>query len=153
MTTDSLYLYIPNLILSAETQVMFNEATQKNCKISFDEWYLKIRLLSDLLVQQEVGSAQQENSPKYMISVHQIRLRANTSHKKINIAIFDNLDLRKYYVEIAGQRYPRDSVLINYEKNDFIQEYKTLKLFFKGYIGEPFLNPPIISRHENKIPY
>ena len=28
-TTNNLYLYVPNLIPSAETQIMFNEATQK----------------------------------------------------------------------------------------------------------------------------
>ena len=30
VTINSLYLYIPNLIPSVETQVMFNEATQNN---------------------------------------------------------------------------------------------------------------------------
>ena len=39
VTINSLYLYIPNLIPSVETQLMFNEATQSNYKISFDEWY------------------------------------------------------------------------------------------------------------------
>ena len=63
--------------------------------------------------------------------------------KKINTAIFDNLDLRKCYVEIDSIRYPRDSVPINYEEKDYIQQYKDLKLFFKECIGEPILNPPI----------
>ena len=39
VTINSLYLYIPNLIPSVETQLMFNEDTQKNYKIFFDEWY------------------------------------------------------------------------------------------------------------------
>ena len=51
------------------------------------------------------------------------------------------MDIRKYYVEIDGQRYPRDSVLINYEENDYVQKYKELKLFWKEKIGEPILNP------------
>ena len=34
------------------------------------------------------------------------------------------MDLRKYYVEFDGQRYPTDSVLVNYEENDYIQENK-----------------------------
>ena len=38
VTINSLYLYVLNLIPSVETQLMFNEATQKNYKISFDEW-------------------------------------------------------------------------------------------------------------------
>ena len=61
--------------------------------------------------------------------------------KKIIIAIFDNLDLRKYFVEIDGLRYPRDGVLIYYEENDYIQQYRELKLVFHEYIGEPIINP------------
>ena len=38
VTNINLYLYVPNLIPSVETQVMFNEATQINYKISYDEW-------------------------------------------------------------------------------------------------------------------
>ena len=40
VTIDGLYLYIPNLILSVETQVTFNEATQIIYKISSDECYI-----------------------------------------------------------------------------------------------------------------
>ena len=72
--------------------------------------------------------------------------------KKINIAIFDNLDLRKYYVEIDSVRYPRDDVLVNYEENDYNQQYKDLNFFFKDYIGEPILNP-LISYPDMKTKY
>ena len=140
VTINSLYLFVPNLIPSVETQLMFNEATQNNYKISFDEWYTERRIISDLLVQHDIGSAQNVIQPKYLICAHQTNLRTTTPDKKINIAIFDNLDLRKYFVEIDGQRYPRDSVIINYEENDYIQEYKYLKLFYREYIGEPILN-------------
>ena len=89
-----------------------------------------------------------------MICAHRKNLRTTTPDKKINIAIIDKLDLRKYFVEIDGLRYSRDSVLINYEKNAYIQQYKDLKLFYREYIVEPILNPfYIIPRHENKIPY
>ena len=37
VTINSLYLYIPSLIPSVETQLMFNEATQNNYKLSFDD--------------------------------------------------------------------------------------------------------------------
>ena len=57
-----------------------------------------------------------------MICAHQTNLRTTTPDKKTKIALFDNMDLRKYYVEIDGQRYPRDSVLINYEENDYFQQ-------------------------------
>ena len=37
VTINNFYLYVPNLIPSVETQVMFNEATQNKYKISYDE--------------------------------------------------------------------------------------------------------------------
>ena len=140
VTINNLYLFIPNLIPSVETQLMFSEAPQNNYRISFDEWYTERRTISDMLVQQDIGSAQQVNSPKYLFSAHQSQPRTAAPDKKIIIAIFDNLDLRKYYVDIDGQRYPRDSVLVNYDENDYVQQYKELKLFFREYIGEPILN-------------
>ena len=106
VTIHSLYLNIPNLIPSVETQLMFNEATQNNDKISFDEWYTERSLISDLLVQHDIGSTQPVNSPKYMIGAHQTSLKTTTPDKKIIIAKFDNLDFRKYYVEIDSVRYP-----------------------------------------------
>ena len=76
-----------------------------------------------------------------MICAHQTKDRLLTPNKKIDIAIFDNLDLRKDYVEIDGQRYPRDGVSMNYTENDYIDQYRDSKLFFHEYIGELLLNP------------
>ena len=49
VTINNLYLYVPNLLPNVETQVMFNEATQNNYKISFDECYTERRILSDMI--------------------------------------------------------------------------------------------------------
>ena len=95
VTTDSLYLYIPNLIPSVESQLMFTEATQNNYKISFDQWYTERRLICDLLVQHDIGSSQQVNSCKYLFKARQTSLKTTIPDKKINKAIFDNVDLRK----------------------------------------------------------
>ena len=73
--------------------------------ISFDELNTERGLISDLLVQHDIGSAQQVNSAKYLISAHQTQLRKNVPNKNNIIAIFDNLDLREYYVEIDGPRF------------------------------------------------
>ena len=62
---------------------MFNEATQNKYKITFDEWYTERRLISDLLVQHDTGSAQQVNAPKYLIIAHQTSLRTTTPNKKL----------------------------------------------------------------------
>ena len=48
VTINSLYLYIPNLIPSVENQYIFVEATQNTYEKSFNEWYTKIRIISDL---------------------------------------------------------------------------------------------------------
>ena len=75
---------------------MFNEATQNNYRIFFDEWYTEKRLISDLLVQHDIGSAQQVNSPNFLIGAQKTQLRTIGPNKKNNLAIFDNLDLRKH---------------------------------------------------------
>ena len=152
VTNNNLYLYVPNLIPSVETQVMFNEATQNNYKISFDEWYTERRIISDTITQMDIGTSQDVNSPKYLIDAHQTRIRADTANKNNNIAIFDNLNLQKYYVEIDSVRYPQDSVLVNYEQNDYIEPYKDLKLFFKEYIREELMSP-FISYPDMKTKY
>ena len=75
ITIKNLYLLIPNLIPSVETQSMFNEATQNNYKISFDEYYTERRVLSDMIIQVDIGSAQQVNTPKFLICADQTRIR------------------------------------------------------------------------------
>ena len=83
VTINSLYRYIPKIIPSVQTQLMFNEATQSNCKVSSDDWYTERRLISDLLVQHDIVSAEQLNSPKYLIGAPQTQLRTITPHKKL----------------------------------------------------------------------
>ena len=56
VTNNNLYLYVPNLIPNIESQVMFNEATQNNYKISFDEYYTERRVVSDTVTQLDIGS-------------------------------------------------------------------------------------------------
>ena len=152
VTINNLYLYVPNLIPSVETQLMFNEATQNNYKISYDEWFTERRIISDTITQLDIGSPQNVQSPKYLIGAHQTKDRFDGAISTKYVAIFDNLDLRKYYIEIDGQRYPRDSSLMNYEQNDYIEQYKVLKLFFKEYIGEQLMSP-FISYPDMKTKY
>ena len=124
VTINHLYLYVLNLIPSVETRVMFNEATQNDYNIFFDEWYTKRRVLSDTNTQLDIGTSQRVISPKYLIDAHQTRFRADTANKNNNIARFDKLNLRKYYVEIDSVRYPQDSVLLSHEQNDYIDQYE-----------------------------
>ena len=57
VTINNLYLYVPNLITSVETQVIFNEATQNNYKICYDGWFTERRILSDTITQLDIGSS------------------------------------------------------------------------------------------------
>ena len=100
VTINNLYLYVPNLIPSVETQVMFNEATQNSYNISYDEWFTEKHIISDKITQLDIGSSQNVQSPKYLIGAHQTRDRIDTPISTKNVSIFDNLDLRKYCIEI-----------------------------------------------------
>ena len=73
VTLNNLHLFVPHLIRSVETQLMFSEATQNNYKKSFDEYYTERRVIKDMIFQHDIGSAQQVNGPKYLVCAHQIK--------------------------------------------------------------------------------
>ena len=153
VTINSLYVFVPFLIPTTETQLMFNESIQNNYRIFFDEWYTERRIVTDQIFQVDIGSAQSVNSPKYLICVHQTETKSASPNKRNNISICDNINVRKYFIEIDGHRYPRDSVLTNYNENDYIDQYRDLKLFYKEYFGEELLNPFVsYTDMKNKYP-
>ena len=96
VTINNLYLHVPNLIPSVETQLMFSEATQNNYKISYDEWFTERRIISDTITQLDIGSSQNVQGPKYLIGAHETKHRIDAPISAKNVATFDNLDLRKY---------------------------------------------------------
>ena len=104
-----------------------------------------------MIVQVDLKSGQPISSHKYFSCAHQTRDRIYTPNKK-NIAIFDNLDLRKNFVEIDGQRYPRDSLFPIYEENVFSEQYKILKLYHREYLGEQLLTT-FVSYPDMKAKY
>ena len=102
VTINSLYLYVPELIPSTTTQVMFNESIMNNYTITFDSWYTERKISNDgRELQVDIGSAQHINSPKYLISAFQTNLRT-TPNKASNPAIFHSNHVTKYFVEIDG---------------------------------------------------
>ena len=118
VTINSLYLYVPILIPNTQTQVMFNESIQKIIQSLMILG--KERNLStdgnDLQV--DIGSTQHVNGPKNLITTFQTEDRKGVPKKLKNIAIFDNVNVRKYFVEIDGYRCPKDAVLTNFTEND-----------------------------------
>ena len=103
---------------------MFNESIQNHYRIFFDECCTERRIATDQIYQVDIGSAQSVNSPKYLICAHQTTARADLPKKRTNIAVLDHLDVRKYFIEIDGVRYPRDAVLTNYIQTDYLDQYK-----------------------------
>ena len=71
VTINNLYLYVPKLLPSVETQARFNEATQNNHTISFDEWYTERRVISDTITQLDNSTSQHVISPKILIAATQ----------------------------------------------------------------------------------
>ena len=49
--------------------------------------------------------------------------------------------LKKKFCEIDGYRYPKDAVLRNFPENDYLDQYRNLKLFYKEFVGEELMNP------------
>ena len=143
VTINSLYLYVPQLIPSTSTQAMFDEAIMNIYTITFDSWYTERKLSNDgRELQVDIGSAQHINSPKNLTSAFQTNART-TPNKASNPAIFEDNHVTKYFVEIDGIRYPKGGVIINFEENSYLDQYRDLKLFYKEDVGEELLQPYI----------
>ena len=141
-TINSLYLFLPVLIPNTETQVIINESIKDICTITKDSWYTECKLSTDgHKLQVDIGSTQNVISPKYLIAAFRTLDRVGAHNKANNIALFDHVIVEKYFAEIDGYRYPKDADLKNFPENDYIDQYRDLKLFYKEYVGEELMNP------------
>ena len=151
VTTNSISLFIPQIIPSPETQVIFNEAISKTFTLSYESWTTDRKLVNAAKeFQIDISSASNINSPLYLLAAHQVTQRVDPdddtrilSKNRFKNAIFDDAKVRKYYVEIDGIRYPKNPITVNYDENNYLEQYRDLKLFYREYIGEPMLNPII----------
>ena len=144
VTINSIYLYIPSLVPSAEQQQMFNEAIRENFTLSFDAWVTDRKPVNTgNEYQLDIGSASNINIPLYLIVAHQKTQRHNPARpiNQFNNAVFDHVDVKRYFVEIDGVRYPKDPVETNFSDNKYLDQYRDLKLFYKEYNGESLLHP------------
>ena len=142
VTINSLYLFVPIITPNSETQVMFNESNKNNYTLAFDSWYIERKIVTDGgEFQVDIASSQSTNSPKYLIAAHQTEARFGTSNKQNNVSIFDHVDVTKYFFEIDGYRYPKESVITNFSENDYLDQYRDLKSFYQEYVGEELMNP------------
>ena len=154
VTINSLFLFVPLLTPNSETQVLFNESIKNNYTLTFDSWYTEGKIVTDGgEFQVDIASSQSTNSIKCLIAAHQTVDRVGTANKANNIAIFDHVDVEKYFVEVDGYRYPKESVITNFTENDYLDQYRDLKIFYQEYVGEQLMNPFIsYTDMKNKYP-
>ena len=149
VTINSISLFIPQLIPSPETQVIFNEAISQTFTLSYESWTTDRKPVDTAReFQVDISSASNINSPLYLIAAHQKTQRLDAAgnvfpNNRFNNAIFDHVNVRKYYSEIDGIRYPKNPVMVNFEENIYLEQYKDLKLFYKEYVGDQLLAPII----------
>ena len=146
---NSINLFILQIIPSPETQVYFNEAISKTFTLSYESWTTDRKPVDTAKeFQIDLSSASNINSPLYLIAAHQKTERLDAagnrlSKNRFNNSIFDDVQVRKYYSEIDGVRYPKNPVMVNFAENNYLEQYRDLNLFCKEYVGEPMLNPII----------
>ena len=145
VTINSLYLYIPSLVPSPEQQQCFDESIRQSFTLSFDSWVTARKSVNTgNEYQLDIGSASSINVHLYLIAAHQKTQRETPAKppNQLNNAIFDtNNDVKRYFVEIDGIRYPKDPIETNYSENKHLDHYRDLKLFYKEYNGESLLKP------------
>ena len=136
---NKLFLYVLILIPDAQTQIMFNDSNENSFTLSFDSCSRDRKTVDTLLEYQvDIGSAQNINSPKYLLVAHQTAVTIGVPNKTNNFAVFDNLNVRKDHVDGVG--YRRDGFSIDYGLNDYVDQYRDLKFFIKEVVGEEILN-------------
>ncbi len=144
VTINCIYLYIPSLVPSAEQQQLFNEAIRENFTLSFDAWVTDRKPVNTgNEYQLDIGSASNINIPLYPIVGHQKTQRHNPTRpiNQFNNAVFDHVDVKRYFVEMDGVRYPKDPVETNFSDNKYLDHFRDLKLFSKESSGETLLHP------------
>ena len=144
MTINSLCLYIPSLVPSAEQQQVFNESIRQNFTLSFDAWVTDRKPVNTgKEYQLDIGYASNIHIPLYLTVAHQKTHRDNPAKppNQFNNAVFDHVDVKRYFVEINGVRYPKDSVETNFSDNKYLDQYRDHKLFYEENNGESLLQP------------
>ena len=137
VTINSLYLFVSILIPNTQTQVMFNESVRNKHTITYDSWYTERKLSTDgNELRVDIGSAQHINFPKYIVASFQTAGRIAAPNKDNNVAIFDNVYVRKCFCEIDGYSNPKDTVFTDFPENDYVDQYSDLNLFYKEYVGQ-----------------
>ena len=144
LTINGIYLYIPSLVPSAEQQQFFKEAITESYTLSFDAWVTdKKPVNTGNEYQLDIGFVSNVNIPLYLIVADQKTQHENPARppNQFNNAVFDHVNVKRYFVEIDGVRYLEDPVETNFADNKYLDQNRNLKLFYKENNGESLLHP------------
>ena len=136
-------MFVPQIIPSPETQYIINEAISKTFSLSYESWTTDRKPVDTAKeFRIDLSSASKTKSPLYLTAAHQKTQRPdfadpvdNLSNNRFNNAIFDLVEVRNYNSELDGTRFPKNPVMVNYEENNYLEQNKDLKLFYKEYVG------------------
>jgi len=104
---------------------MFNDSINSSFTLSFGSWTTHRKVVNNSVeFQVDIGSAHKINRPKYIIAAHQSLARKGTSNEANYIAIFDNIDVLRNFCDIDGIRHPKDSIIIKYDANEYLDRYR-----------------------------
>ena len=153
-------MFIPQIIPSPETQYIFIEAISKTFSLSNESWTTDRKPVDTAIeFQIDISSASNIISPLCLIAADQKTQRPdpanptdNFSNNRFDNAIFDHVEVRKCVSEIDGVRCPKKPVMVNFVENNYLDQYRGLKIFYKEYVGDQLLSP-IISHDKMKNYY
>ena len=105
---------------------MFNTSIRDSFTLSYDSLTRDRNFHKTAFDHQLDGSsAQNINFPKNLLIAHQA-VNREAGGKLQNNGIFDTTGLEKYFVEIDGIIYPKDSILVDFVTIDYKDGYRGL---------------------------
>ena len=103
---------------------MFIDSIKNSWTLSFDSWSTDRKTIdTQLEYQVDIRSAQNKNSPKFLMVTHQTAVRIGFPNKAKIVAVSDMIIARKNHFDIYGVRYPLDGVSIVYTSNDYLDQF------------------------------
>ena len=108
---------------------MSNESIRIHFKVSFESWLFDRKTaITGQENQLDRGSASNIISNKFLIAAQRTKTREGPANKAKEAAIFCKID------QIF---YPREAVDVEFSKNDYLNQYRDIKLFKRVCQGAP----------------
>ena len=96
------------------------------------------KVITLLEYQVDIGCAQNYKSLKSLIVAQQTEARKGVPNKANYIAFLDNLNVRKYHVDIDGVRSPKDGVTFDCASKGYLEQYRNLNFVYEEYVGKTY---------------